>query len=346
MRSLLSALSRELADNNMASRHSTVRLPGMSIPMLSTEALAARTARAVAAAVDAGRSLGLTVSEPKVLHDVFSVVVQLAPTPVVARVPAVLPRELSASISMQQQRQARELAAVSWLAERGVPVVRPSPLVAAKPVQRDGFSITFWELVDVVPQTEADMLPNTKLVPQLHAALRDYRGELPFLSPVALTVPSCLRFIEQHPELLAAEDLKRAQREWHTLEPILTSQRAFEAAFPHASVQPVHGDAPFYNVIHTGSGVRYADFEDVTLGPPEWDLAGAGPQYTAAYAEAAGAAGVRPLQEDVLQVMSAARNLQLVACMALVPELPLLGTGLSSLLDGWRNSPFAGGFAR
>jgi thiamine kinase-like enzyme len=144
---------------------------------------------------------------------------------------------------------------------------------------------------------------------------------------------------------LPAEDLQRAQREWQALEPILTSQRAFEAAFPHATVQPIHGDAPFYNVIHTSAGVRYADFEDVTLGPPEWDIAGAGPEYTAAYAQAADAAGVRPLREDVLQVMAAARNLQLVACMALVPELPLLATGLSPLLDAWRNSPFAGGFA-
>jgi hypothetical protein len=312
----------------------------MSIPKVSQEG---RSARAVSAASEVARSLGLTVTEPKVLHDVFSVVVHLAPAPVVARVPVVLPRELS--MATLQQRQAREIAAVSWLAKQNVPVVRPSPLVPAKPVQRDSFSVTFWELVDVQAQAEADMLSNTKLVPQLHAALRKYPGELPFLSPVANTVPSCLSFIAQHPELLAAEDLQRAQREWQTLEPILTSQRAFEAAYPHATVQPIHGDAPFDNVIHTSGGARYADFEDVTLGPPEWDIAGAGPEYTAAYAEAAGTAGVRPLQEDLLQVMAAARNLQMVACMALVPELPLLGTWLTPMLDTWRNSPFAGGFA-
>lgn len=313
----------------------------MSTILLSSEALAARSARAVAAAADAGRALGLDVSEPKVLHDVFSVVVHLAPSPVVVRVPAVLPRELSGSA--QRERQARELAAVSWLAGRGVPVVRPSPLVPAKPVERDGFSMTFWELVDARPQTEADMLPNTKLVPQLHAALRDYPGELPFLSPVAITVAPCLQYLSAHAELLAPADLERAQREWQALAPLLTSQRAFEAAFPRATVQPIHGDAPFYNVIHTASGIRFADFEDVTLGPPEWDLAGIGPEYASAYAEAAADAGVRPLQEDVLRVMSAARNLQMVACVALVPELPVLATGLAPMLDAWRSSPFAGG---
>jgi aminoglycoside phosphotransferase (APT) family kinase protein len=310
---------------------------------MSTPELQARSARAVSAACDAARALGLTVSEPKVLHDMFSVVVQLTPAPVVARVPMVLPRELSAAA--QQARQARELAVTSWLAQQAVPVVRPSPLVPAKPVQRDGFSMTFWELVDVRAQAEADMLANTKLVPRLHAALREYPGELPFLSPIATTVPSCLRYLEHHPELLAAEDLQRAQAEWRALEPILTSQRAFQAAFPHATVQPVHGDAPFYNVIHTSSDVLYADFEDVTLGPPEWDLAGMGPEYLAAYAEAAAVGGVRALQEDVLRVMGAARELQLVACMALVPELPMLAGVFGPLLDTWRQSPFAGGFA-
>jgi thiamine kinase-like enzyme len=314
----------------------------MSTNILSTAAPAKRTERALAAAIGAAHELGLEVSEPKVLHDVFSVVAHLAPSPVVVRVPVVLPRGLSAAT--QQQRQARELAAVSWLAAHNVPVVRPSPLVPAKPVERDGFSMTFWELVDVRPQSDADMLPNTKLVPRLHAALRDYPGELPFLSPVAITVPTCLSFLEQHPEFLPAQDLQRAQREWQTLAPLLTSQRAFEAAFPHASVQPIHGDAPFYNVIHTGSGIVYADFEDITLGPPEWDVAGIGPEYAAAYDEAAGAAGVRTLQEDVLQLMSAARNLQLVACMALVAELPMLATGMAPMLDAWRNSTFAGGF--
>jgi hypothetical protein len=314
----------------------------MSTTPSSADALAARTQRAVAAAAAAARSLGLEVSEPKILHDVFSVVVHVAPSPVVVRVPAILPRDLSAAA--QRDRQARELAAVSWLAEQGVPVVRPSPLVPAAPVQRDGFSMTFWELVEVRPQTEADMLPNTRLIPPLHAALRRYRGELPFLSPVSISVPGCLAWLAANPSALPAADLQRAEREWRVLAPVLTSRKAFEAAFPHAHVQAVHGDAPFYNVIHSAAGPLYADFEDVSLGPPEWDIAGVGPEYAEVYASAASAAGVRPLHEDVLRLMGAARNLQLVACMALVPELPMLETGLAPMLDAWRSSPFAGGF--
>jgi hypothetical protein len=41
---------------------------------------------------------------------------------------------------------------------------------------------------------------------------------------------------------------------------------------------------------------------------------------------------VSPLfEESVLRLMSTARNLQLVACMALVAELPLLETGLAPI---------------
>ena len=59
--------------------------------MMTPDEIAARTSRAVAAATAAARDLGLAVDDPRVLYDVFSVVVHLAPEPVVVRVPTVLP---------------------------------------------------------------------------------------------------------------------------------------------------------------------------------------------------------------------------------------------------------------
>src|SRR3954468_4693838 len=111
-------------------------------PLLTSDELATRSQRALAAAAAAGRELGLTVDNPTIVHDAFSVVVHLAPSPVVVRVPVVLPDGFE--LSMQTPRQTRELAAVAWLADRGQPVVRPSPLVPRKPVVADGFSMTFW----------------------------------------------------------------------------------------------------------------------------------------------------------------------------------------------------------
>ncbi|MDC0707565.1 phosphotransferase [Stigmatella sp. ncwal1] len=303
--------------------------------------LQARTARAVTAATSAGRALGLDVAHPKVLHDVFSVVVHLAPSPVVVRVPVVLPPGLDAA--RQAARQARELAVVSWLDRQGLPVVRPSPRVPCEPVQRDGFSMTFWEFVDVDASREPDYVAEAALAADLHAVLRGYPGELPFLSPLSATLPTCLALLEENPGLLPPEDLERARGEWAILAPMLSAREGFSAMFPQVSVQPIHGDAPSYNILRTASGVRYADFEDVTLGPVEWDVSFLGPEGAAVYNAAAARAGVRPLDPAALRVIDAARMLQMVVCHALVPQLPMLAEGLAPALQNWRKTPFAGG---
>jgi thiamine kinase-like enzyme len=67
------------------------------------------------------------------------------------------------------------------------------------------------------------------------------------------------------------------------LEPVVSSRSAFEAAFPQATVQAIHGDAPYYNIIVTAAGELCSDFEHVTVGPVEWDIAYAGPEAHAAY---------------------------------------------------------------
>ena len=75
--------------------------------MLTVDDLAARTDRAVAAAAASGRDVGLTVAEPRVLYDVFSVVVHLAPAPVVVRVPTVLRGRTAQLGSVPRLREAQ-----------------------------------------------------------------------------------------------------------------------------------------------------------------------------------------------------------------------------------------------
>lgn len=313
----------------------------MSAPSPTPADLPARTARAVEAAAAVARRLGITVTDPRVLHDAFSVVVHLYPAPLVARVPIVLPPGLPRSELLARQR--RELAVVQWLAARGEPVVVPSPLVPTQPVVRDDLSMTFWTLVELDASITPDYLASVGSAAALHAALRDYPGELPFLSPVHATVPRGLSALAAAPDLIAAADLDRARREWAALEPVLASPASFQAAFPHATVQPIHGDAPSYNLIHTTEGIRHADFEDVTLGPPEWDLALFGPQAAARYDAEATRLGLRPLDPHVQRAMDTARALQVIACLALVPQLPVLATGLVPMLEQWRASPVYAG---
>ena len=306
---------------------------------LTSDQLAARTSRALDAAVVAGRELGLTVTEATVLHDVFSVVVHLAPSPVVVRVPVVLPPY--ADLDTQAARQRVELDVVRWLAEQGVPVIPPSPLVPREPVRRDGFSMTFWQFVEQDKGVEPDFVHNSGLVVGLHAALRDYPGDLPFLSAAEPRfVTEALAALEARPDLITPADLDRARREWEVLEPAVGSRDGFETAFPGVDLQPIHGDAPAVNIVASSQGPLYADFELATLGPVEWDMAALGPDCEAAYRSAAQRRGVRQLDERVLRFVNAVGMVRMVACLALAPQLPLLVEAVKPAVEQWRTMPF------
>jgi hypothetical protein len=294
----------------------------------------------VAAATASGTELGLRVDEPHVLYDVFSVIVHLAPTPVVVRVPTVLPPSYVKDPDAQTAQQRAELAVAGWLADRGHPVVPPSPLVPREPVRRDGFSMTFWQFVEHVPDAEPDMRRRVAQTARLHAALRDYDGtELGFWAPFGTYIPEGLAELRRLPDLVCAADLARAQREWAVLGPVLTSRAAFESAFPGADIQPIHGDAPYHNMIATPDGELWSDFELVTMGSVESDLAMVGPEGVATYDEAAVALGLRPLDERVLRVAEAAARLATIAALAMAPELPMLVDAVKPVIDQWRDTP-------
>ncbi|MGP4056759.1 phosphotransferase [Mycobacterium sp. 4D054] len=292
-----------------------------------------RTGRAVAAAVTAGRNLGLDVRHGAVLHDVFSVVVHLQPEPVVARVPVVLTS--SARPEQQSVRQQRELDVAAWLHDQGVPVVPPSPLVPRRPVRRDGFSMTFWELADLAPDHEPYRGAGMSYSAALHAALAGYPGELPFLGPFNDGLPEMLEHLGTV-DLLTVAEIDRARDEFADLREMLSDRAAFAAAFGGIAVQPLQGDAPSHNVIRTTSGIRFSDFEDVTSGPVEWDLALLEADAVAEYDAAARRRGMRTSDPQVRTTMDRARRLQFIGCLTLIPQLPVLAQGLSEVLAQWR----------
>ncbi|MCK0113411.1 aminoglycoside phosphotransferase family protein [Ornithinimicrobium sp. F0845] len=309
---------------------------GMPDVVLTPEELAARTTVATEAAFNAATDLGLLVEETRILHNVFSLVIHLSPSPVVARIPVVLaPGTTPEQLTRKQQR---ELDVADWLRHQNVPAVRPSPLVPLEPVREDDFSITFWELADVADDHEPYAAADHALSAALHAALMAYPGLLPFLSPFNDGLPALLESLEGSPHL-TDEDLDRAFSEWHALRPVLGSAAAFRDRFPSVDLQPIQGDAPSHNVIRCRDGLLFGDFEDVCLGPVEWDLAGQGPEAVEAYNAAAGPLGMRTVDPDLQRVMDTARNLQLIGAFALVPQLPLLADGLQHPLQAWRDSP-------
>lgn len=306
--------------------------------------IARRTSAAVDAAVGAGRDLGLTVTDVTVLHDLFSVVVHLAPSPVVARIPTVLPHY--AGLDSLARRQQAELDVTWWLADQGTPVIPPSPLVPREPVQRDGFSITFWQFVEEDRDKEPNYVANSEIVADLHAAMRAYPGRLSFLSAAEPQfITESLALLEKRPDLIGPTDLDRARREWQVLEPLVRSRTAFEKAFPGIDLQPIHGDSPPANIFSGVDRDLYSDFELVTLGPVEWDLAALGPVRESAYNRGAQRNGMRPLNENVLSFVNAVRMLRAIAFLTLAPQLPLLVEYVKPSVDQWQTMPFAGGVA-
>jgi len=308
--------------------------------VLTADEIAGRTARAVSAATTAGTELGLRVDDARVLYDVFSVVVHLAPAPVVVRVPTVVPPSYANAPDVQTAQQRAELAVTGWLADRGYPVVPPSPLLPREPVRRDGFSMTFWQFVEQLPEVEPDMGNRMEQTAQLHAALREYdAGDLGFWAPFGTYIPEGLAELKRLPGLIGAADLERAQREWGVIAPILTSRKAFEAAFPGVELQTIHGDAPYHNMIATPEGELWSDFELVTVGAVESDLALVGPEDLAAYDAAAVRLGLRPLDPGVLRITEAAGQLAMITALAMAPQLPMLVEGIAPMIDLWRSTP-------
>ena len=268
----------------------------------------------------------------------FSVVVRLAPAPVVARVPTVLPHHVD--LAGLARRQQAELDVARWLADRGVPVIAPSPLVPPEPVHRDGHSMTFWRYVEQVTGHEPDYVANAGLVADLHAAMRAYPGRLTFLSAAEPQfIDDSLVLLAGRPELVAPADLARALDEWRILAPVVRSRAVFDQTFPGVDLQPIHGDCPAANIVPGIEGHLFADFELVTLGPVEWDLAGVGADGEAGYDDTARRIGLRPLDADVLRFVNAIGMLRGVACLALAPQLPMLVEAVAPLLAQWRSTP-------
>lgn len=204
------------------------------------------TADAVAASVACGRAVGLTVERPEVIADGYSVRVRLHPAPVVTRV-ITLGRALRGS---PRAWLAREVAVARFLAASEVGVV--PPWRDAGPHDITGIDVSLWQWVEhhqgIV--TDADF---GRSLGQLHAALAAYPGDAPpLVGPFTDIAAAMSRSDDQLLHRAAARLVPLAQ------------------GWPR---RPLHGDAHTGNVLMTADGPRWTDFEDVCVGPVEWDLA-------------------------------------------------------------------------
>ena len=194
------------------------------------------------------------------LNDQFSVQVHLAPAPVVAGI-STWTATIRPGIA---DWLARKVAVTDHLEAVGAPVVGNSRELPPGPHVRDGLTMTFTEWAPPGSDRTPDAADCVAMLPDLHAALATYPGELPLLAPVHEDVPYGLAALERHPDVLSTEERDRLLAAHERLAP-------FAAAPGDTTV--LHGDLHPGNLHATGGELRWLDLEDVCRGPVGYDLA-------------------------------------------------------------------------
>lgn len=263
------------------------------------------------------REHGVEVAEPRVLNDLFSLMIHLPPAPVVARVATWVSKLRAPVVDWQR----REVEVTTFLAQQGAPVVTPSRELPPGPHSYDGFTISFWTYLQADPDRTPTAADCSAMLVDLHAVLRSYPGELPTLGSAVVDLPGAVTATEQAGNVLSEAEAARVYEAARRLAPFL--------AEPSGDLQPLHGDAHPGNLVATRDGLVWIDFEDVCRGPVEWDLA-------TMMDPAAVAAHHRP-DPDTLARCTDLRALQVAWCLlALYPELGDLegwDAGLRSMLS-------------
>lgn len=204
------------------------------------------TDAAVSASLACARALGLPTGSPEVVAEGFSVRVRLRPAPVLTRV-VTTGQDLRGDPRPWLER---EVAVAQFLSATPVSVVKPWR--DAGPHLAEGLDVSLWTWVDhetsgVSGETFGAMLG------ELHAALASYEEELPPLVGPLTDIATALGVSDDPVLHQAAETLVPRALSWPR--------------------RPLHGDAHRGNLLATPEGACWIDFEDVCVGPVEWDLA-------------------------------------------------------------------------
>ncbi|MBD1910876.1 MULTISPECIES: aminoglycoside phosphotransferase family protein [unclassified Leptolyngbya] len=215
----------------------------------------ARLQRALDAASAIARNQGLQFERAITLQNQSNIIAHLSPTPVVARV--------MGSTSTIRQGDAwftREVAIAQHLMTHEAPIIPPTTLLKPGPHYHDGFILSFWKFVQVLPEP-FDPTQAGQALRQCHTALKHFPGELPYLALIREGHEILTRLIAE--STFAEADAALLVEVSQSLEPRLQN----------LSMQPLHGDPHSGNVLNTSDGVLWTDWEDAFIGPIEWDLA-------------------------------------------------------------------------
>jgi len=215
------------------------------------------SAAAARAAVSAAAGFGIACTDPVILADGANVIVHLAPSPVVAKVAA-------STTAVRPDPAAglqRELDVAVFLTGKGAPVMPPSAEVPATAHRAGGHVMSFWTYLPRASTSPPDAATLGSMLRDLHVVLRPYSGAAPWLAPLG-DIEAFLARPRAGVSDADAEALAGAfKRLTAQLDPTLDRG------------QVLHGDAGAGNLMATGAGWIWHDFEDVCSGPIAWDLA-------------------------------------------------------------------------
>ena len=244
------------------------------------------TAGAVAAAIRVARCLGIGRPDPTVLHVSQHVSIRMLPAGPVARV------VYDDTHSLDKLR--RELTVARFLAAREAPIVGLATAVPPGPHFADAFAMTFWELVTHTPAEEdnAEHIAHAAAaLRRVHQALADYPAEVPSFWA---KIDQCRGLLQTQSALPA---LATGDRQF--LLKVYDRLRISLDRLP-MRLAPIHGDAHLGNVFITSDRAIWNDFEDVCLGPREWDIG---------WLPEAELAAFEPLNRDALVMLGYLRSL-------------------------------------
>jgi aminoglycoside phosphotransferase (APT) family kinase protein len=236
---------------------------------------------AVEAAVRLGRRLGIGRVDPVVLRASRNVSIRLAPLNVVARA-------IASVDGKTIEWTTRELNVARHLVENGAPVVGPSTALPAGPHVENGFVLTLWEFVEheVADADNGEHVSRAaEALRRVHQALAGFRDELP---DFWCNIDDCGHLLKNETALAALPD---ADRDF-----LLTTFNRLRASASGllGNMRPIHGDAHLGNAFITPEGARWNDFEDVCLGPREWDIS---------WLPETGLAAFAPLNRELLSTL-------------------------------------------
>lgn len=214
-----------------------------------------RTELALNAITTLSNRLGIQVTDSTLLCESHHVTLRIS-SDFVARV-------LIGDERDAREKLTRELEVSRFLARRGAPVSQPADRCDAGPHAVDSAFVTLWKFEEVKQRkSEVPVAAHDALV-ECHRHLEDYEADLPDFRE---SLEECL-------EALQGEDARKfLKSEDHQFLVDCSKKLNAELDKSSYSSRPLHGGCHTRNVLETSRGFLWTDFENVCMGPIEWDL--------------------------------------------------------------------------